>query len=279
MKRLLLILTLLSLAACRRADESVIRPMLVVEGWIEEGGTPYVYLTTSMNPSLRSDISSDLKDHIVTTARVTLSDGEEEVVLVGLYSKRYYPPFVYTTGRMTGKAGKTYTLTVDADEFHATASVTIPPSRELESLEVIPYGDIPSAHLIQAHFKNNPDESNYYMSFVKIEKTDSTYVPVELSLVDGALAGKEVSVPLRPSVSTSRQVARSWFEDGERVWVKFRTMDREMHRIWKHIGEQHGLSSIPIFVLDENLPGNVKGAQGYFAGYGCTDYQVDIPKK
>lgn len=268
----------LCVAACRPAQTPSAPELLVVEGWIEDGGAPYIYITTSITPSSTfTPAASSIRDHVVTTARVRISDGEKEEMLIGLSSKHYFPPFVYTTGHMRGKAGKTYTLTIDAGEHHATATATIPPSRELESLSVIPYGDDPAQRLLEARFRNNPADDLCYMSFVKIEKTDSTYVPSEMSLVDGALAGDQVCITVRPGLSVAREEFLPAFRSGDQVRVRFRTMDRDMHRVWKHIGEQHGLSSVPFFVLDENLPGNVQGALGYFAGYGCSSYSVTIP--
>ena len=39
------------------------------------------------------------------------------------------------------------------------------------------------------------------------------------------------------------------------------------------------LRASPIFTMDGNLPGNVKGERtvGYFAGYGSTVYSIQIP--
>jgi len=52
-----------------------------------------------------------------------------------------------------------------------------------------------------------------------------------------------------------------------------------MFLYWKAFDEQTGLAGIPIFTMDGNLPGNVKGERtvGYFAGYGSTVYSVQIP--
>lgn len=277
MKRLLIILMVLSVAACQAAKTPVTQELLVVEGWIEDGGAPYIYITTSFTPSAAASATSSISDHVLTSARVTISDGEREEALIGLASNRFFPPFVYTTGHMRGVAGKTYTLTIDADKYHATATTTIPPSRELESLSVIPYGDAAGEHLLEARFRNMPADDLCYMGFVKIEKTDSTYVPAEMSLTDGALAGEDVSITVRPGRSVAREEIRNSFRSGERVLVKFRTMDRGMHGVWKQISEQHGLSAVPFFVMDQNLSGNIQGAQGYFAGYGCTNYSVAIP--
>ena len=278
MKRLLPILSLLLVFSCQPSGFTPAPEQLVVEGWIEDGGAPYIYLTTSFAPSPVPRQISSLADQLFTSATVRLSDGEKEVILTGLASKRFYPPFVYTSAYMTGEAGKTYTLTVESSRFHARATATIPPSRPLESLTVVPFGDDPGQRLIEARFRDNPSTKDYYFAFVKIEKTDSTYVPSELSLVDDSLLeGEETTLLLRPGVSLARSEGRQAYRRGERVGVKFRTMDGQMYGIWKAVAEQQAFSALPFFSLDETLPGNVDGALGYFAGYGCSTYEVTIP--
>ena len=277
MKKYLYIITVFLLAACQGKGYVPAPPELVVEGWIEDGGSPYIYLTTSITPSPEAQQVSSLQDHVLQTARVTVSDGEQSVVLSGLASKRYFPPYVYTSSHITGQAGKTYTLTVEADGYFATAQATIPPSRQLDALEVIPFGDDPDQRLLRARFRDNPSTRDFYHCFVKIEKTDSTYVPVELSYIDDSLVENPVELTIRPGNSVARSERRQAFRRGERVRVKFRTMQEEMYWVWKFIGEQHAFSTIPFLVPDSNLPGNVDGALGYFAGYGCTNYAVDIP--
>ena len=161
MKRILPIILFITLLGACRGTEFVPSPAkLVVEGWIEDGGAPYIYLTTSLSPSSTPQQVSTLDKYIYTKATVTISDGERSEVLIGLASKHYYPPFVYT-GHMKGQAGKTYTITVESSEFHATASATIPPSRQLDKLEVIPFGEDPDQRLLQARFHDNPPPATF----------------------------------------------------------------------------------------------------------------------
>ena len=174
----------LGLAACSR-DGADVPEKLVVEGWIEEGKAPVVYVTTSLVPKEEPESLEDIGTHVVRWAKVTISDGEEEVVLTGTASKRFYPPFAYTTGRMTGVAGKTYRLTVDYSGVHAEASAKIPPSKPLTSL--VPMKQDNGRYLLKAEFEDDPLTDDYYRFFHKIEKLDSVFMPSPLAYSDGSV--------------------------------------------------------------------------------------------
>ena len=125
------IVLLLSLlfAAC---DDGDIQPTpqqsLVVEGWIENGEFPIVIVTKTLPISDDYQNMDNLFDHLVRWAKVTISDGENSVVLSGRYDDTYYPPYVYTTSYMRGELGKTYSLTVEYEGQKLTAQTTIPNS-------------------------------------------------------------------------------------------------------------------------------------------------------
>lgn len=264
----------LCIAGCSPEPVNAPEDQLVVEGWIEDGEAPVVYLTTSLAISREPANLSSLKEHIVKWAKVTVSDGEEEVVLTGMASSRFYPPYAYTTGRMFGQAGKTYTITVDYGEVHATGQATIPPKRALDNLVAVPQNDAGDC-LLNATFTPQADEC--YGLFVKIEKADSTFLPAPLSFFESAVLGPSATVAIRPGGSVVRSDSRVFFRSGETVDVKFRTMEKPIYSYWKAFGEQYGLARVPVFSLDSNLPGNIDGALGYFAGYGSTVYSLTIP--
>ena len=250
---------------------------LVVEAWIEQGKAPVVFLTTSMIVSETFQGMSDLQSHVVRWGRVSISNGEDEVVLTGVYSKDQYPPYYYTTGRMIGEAGKSYSLKVDYGGVHAEAETTIPPPANLDSLRVVPYNEGKELYMIKAYFNNDPSVENYYGFFTKIEKVDSTFTPSEMSVVDGAQSAQNMSVSLRPGTSISREKHELAFRKGEDVLVSFRTMTRDMYLFWRDMDQQRVMANTSILATDRNLLGNMKGALGYFAGYGSSYYGVHIP--
>lgn len=271
MKKFLPILAAFAIAACSTDNTEDIKPKLVVEGWIESGEFPIVMITSTVTPTAEAQKVEDLSKHIERWAKVSISDGEEEVILTGLISSRYFPPYYYTTGRMRGEVGKTYKLSVDVKGVHAEAYATIPNPLPISDLQPVPYGTGDSLYLLNARFNAN----THYKFFTRIIKTDDVYVPAITGMAVNQEGATEVTI--RPGNSLGRPEKRPAFRKGETVWVKLCTMDASMYNMWKTLDDLIYLSTTPFFTIDTNLPGNVDGAIGYFAGYGRTEYKVEIP--
>lgn len=68
---------------------------IVVEGWIEDNKPPMVILSKTLTLSDEYQSLTDLRDYIVTWAKVSVSDGVDTVVLTGKYDPGYFPPYIY----------------------------------------------------------------------------------------------------------------------------------------------------------------------------------------
>lgn len=277
MKRAILVLfLLLPLLSCRKEEETPLQDRLVVEGWIDSDGNPMVMVTRSFTPGPDSVSLEDLYDHVLRWCKVTLSDGEKETILTGMYSKNPFPGYVYSTSRMRGEVGKTYTLQVDADGRSASARTTVPPPCPLESLEPVSFDGSDSLFLIKARFRWDPARQDRYKFFVRIAKTDSTYVAASMSLSGTVAPDGMTEVTIRPGYSLFRSKRLS-FKSGERVFVKFSTLEEDMYRFWRTYEDQLSLARTPFFSIDSGLSGNMEGALGYFAGYGSVEYEITLP--
>ena len=271
MKKFLFIQALLAIAACSAEKPAEVEPRLVVEGWIESGGAPVVMVTTSVTPTREPQEVSSLSENIERWAKVTVGDGEKEVILTGYISGRYFPPYYYTTGHMSGEVGKTYRLTVESNGRRAVAYATIPAPKPVVSIEPVPYGEDGDLYLLKATVPGG----EHYKFFTLIEGTDKSYVPAITSLAEGDEDATEITV--RPGNTLNRQEKRPAFRSGETVYVKCCTMEDGMYQMWKTLDDLIYLDTTAFFTLDTNLPGNVDGAIGYFAGYGKTEYKITLP--
>ena len=133
-----LLFPLLLVFFCLSCEETEVKQapaQLVVEGWIDSGGFPIVKLTTTVPISKRLQSTDSLDRFLLRWAKVTVSDGTREVVLTGMPHRDYFPPYIYTTSDMRGEVGKTYTLRVDFQNFHAHAVTTIPKPVGLTSIK------------------------------------------------------------------------------------------------------------------------------------------------
>ena len=92
--------------------EEVDHTKMVVEGWIDAGKHPIVMLHTSYSLSLSEPDSTTLLDvleqYMVLFGKVVIFDGEDSVILTGRVDTNYLPPYIYTTTKIIGEVGKTY---------------------------------------------------------------------------------------------------------------------------------------------------------------------------
>lgn len=167
----LILLACATLTACMEEEDAELQTQLVVEGWIEDGGYPVVLLgeTHAIDAGMQN-----IENYIVRWGKVTISDGTDSVILTGGYDNDFFPPYKYTTFKMTGQAGKTYTLTAEYRGKKATAVTTIPQPVELDSLHVV-RSESDTLFYIKAFFEDNPDERNYYGLFSKRHGKDKAF--------------------------------------------------------------------------------------------------------
>ena len=266
---LLLLLACLCLG-CEETEVKQVPPQLVVEGWIDSGGFPIVKLTTTVPVSKQAQSTDSFDRFLVRWAKVTVSDGTREVVLTGMPNRDYFPPYIYTTSEMRGEVGKTYTLKVDYQDFHAHAVTTIPKPVALSriSTEEIPL--YPGWFKLRIDFKDDPATTDYYKVFVRLygEKYDfhSTYFGTY----------NDRLLPIRASllVENARQnvvnPTATFFKHYEIVNIKFCHIDSVSYDFWKSMDGYQSEGRNPLFNAMQNIRSNIQGGLGYWCGYGVS---------
>lgn len=284
MKRLVLILSLVLTAACTKSWQPEGEELLVIEGWIDEGKYPVVMVTTSVPTETEYQAIDDQKKHLGRWARVEVSDGETSILLTGMTDKNYFPSYLYTctgvSGYIKGVAGKTYTLTVDLNGHHATASTTVPAAVPLDKLEAVPSADNPGKYRLEATFGNPAGAGRYYRLFIKTEGADDSYVPSFMGCLEGDNLADPATIEIMKGQSVQNDSGWEWnpalYDYGEKVHVKFCTMDRVSFDFWNSFEKIAALSRVPFFPVTYNPPYNVAGGIGCWCGYGASEYSIEI---
>lgn len=280
MKRLTCIMLLLLAAyGCDdnvRLPESA--PQIIVEGWIESDGFPVVMVTTSVPVTETLTDISDLEKHIVNWAKVTVSDGENEIVLTGQKNKNYFPPYIYTTAFMRGRAGRTYSLKVEYSGRTVTATTTIPQVRPLEYIKVMRASDNKDLFYLIGGLEDDPQTKDYYKVFTKVRKKDSIYVSSFMGLTDDEILEEGINeIPVNNGVGRIDEKMNTYFSAEDFITVRFCTLDMQTWMYWSDYEEIQSLSSNPFFPISTDIRSNVKGGLGYWAGYGASYKRVSIP--
>lgn len=268
---------LLLLAACDRAFGDVAGPQLVVEGWIDSGRFPVVMLSRTVPITDDYQSTENLAASVERWARVAVSDGKREVVLVGMANESYFPPYVYTTSELRGVAGRTYRLTVDCPNgTHAEAVTTIPEPAAIDSIVFEPAPGADTLRQLYAYVGGSRAEGHRYRVFTHVLGQPYGYRPAYLGLATGEMLPADGRMPANRGRLNMEHDFTPYFAVGDTVMVKLARIDDDAYQFWRGYEDMMELSRNPLFPVTVNLPSNVSGALGYWFGYGSAFGSVII---
>ena len=277
MYRFMLALLLACLClGCEETEVKQVPPQLVVEGWIDSGGFPIVKLTTTVPVSKQAQSTDSLDRFLVRWAKVTVSDGTREVVLTGMPNRDYFPPYIYTTSEMRGEVGKTYTLKVDYQDFHAHAVTTIPKPVALSriSAEEIPL--YPGWFKLRIDFKDDPATTDYYKVFVRLYGENQDFHSTNFGTYNDRLLPIQASLLVENARLNVVNPTATFFKRYEAVNIKFCHIDSVSYAFWKSFDDYQREGRNPLFNSMQNIRSNIQGGLGYWCGYGVSYYLYQI---
>lgn len=281
MKQLLsyiLPLLVCGLMSCDDGDITVnTTQSLVVEGWIENGEFPVVIITKTLPVTTDYQNMNDLSDYLVRWAKVTVSNGEQSVVLTGLYDESYYPPYIYTTSYLRGELGKTYTLKVEYEDQTLTSETTIPTSIPIvDHYQIVPCEGSNNLYKILASFYDNPNEKNYYAFFTKAGLESNHYLASYLGTVDDEMIASKVEYPVYRGNRFDDDEYTPYFKTGEMVSVKLTQVDQSSFSFWDQYTKDQSLTSNMFLSTTTPLPSNIQGGVGYWTGFASVASFLEI---
>ena len=260
-------------AACDEGHLSAESPQtLAVEGWIENGEFPVVIVTKTLPVSTEPQNLDDLSAYLVRWAKVTVSDGEKSVVLIGRYDENYYPPYIYTTAYMRGELGRTYTLTVEYEDKILSSHTTIP--QELPALDryvVEKCEGTEDEYQIKACFHDNPHEKNHYLFFVKTAAEPTNhYLAAYMGAVNDDIIAENVEYPVYQGHQYNKNKYSPYFKAGDVASVKFAQVAPSSWAFWDQYTKSQTLQSNMFLSTSMPLPSNIEGGCGYWSGFASV---------
>lgn len=269
--------------ACTSLDDedfSNVRKV-VIDGYIEQGQYPIVYLTYSSGFYEPVD-SASLQELVLTTARVAISDGNETEVLTLFRNKEVYPPFFYRATDIRGEVGKTYTLEVSSRGEVYTATTTIPEPVALDSAWIEPDMDIDTLGNLWVRFQDQKGVKNYYRTFVQVRGEDEDFVPsYQSTLSDRTFNGEVYDHPVLRLPESFIEIDNDvLFKKGDTIRLRFCAIDEPHFTFWRTLERELYLVGNPFGSSGNEISSNIKGsapALGIWGGYTAT-YETIIFK-
>lgn len=277
MKSILFYTALLFCVACNHDDfgDIVVGSKIVVEGWIEEGEPPTVILSRSIPIDVTLDSASFLS-YVIRSAKVIVSDGEQEEILHLKTDGDRIPPFTYVGNNMIGTAGKTYTLKVEYLSWTLGASTSIPPSVPIESVWYHKLHEEDTTGFLNIRFIDPKDQKNYYQIATRLKGHDPIFIPALYgNLNDDNFTQDTIEMRITRGLTifptTNLQVH---YTDGDEVTVRLRTMNREGFDFWNSWQNELINGQNPIFPANSSLRSNIEGGIGIWCGYGHSSITI-----
>ncbi|MDQ1164245.1 DUF4249 domain-containing protein [Flavobacterium sp. SORGH_AS_0622] len=283
MKKYLFILFSLLIISCSNDnfnEQKNLESKIVVEGWIEEGDFANVLLSSSIPVTDVID-STNVLNHVIRSAKITVSDGQNSEVLRVKNDKNRIPPFVYFGSTLKGEAGKEYSIKIEYLNRIVEAVTSIPKSVALKSAEYIKKNAADTTGYIFVKFDDPVTEKNYYQIATKIDGEEPIFVPSFYgNLDDKNLESSSVSVQInRGVILFPKTKFTPYFADGDLIHVKLRTQTKESLDFWNSWQNEIVNSKNPIYPSNTSLKSNIKGGIGIWAGYGQSTIIVKTPPK
>ena len=265
-------LTAIMYSSCSDTDNEMVAPRVaVIEGSINSGEYPSVLFSASVSPG----INGSLKESVVNWGKVTISDGEREVVMTGRVDNAYMPPFRYYTTKIVGEPGKTYTITADFADLHAKASMRMPYPTPIDSVSLIQVSD--SLFAATLHFTSPADTPAYYYLSMAEENSRSSHKPSMMGSICADMAGIHYSIPiLRPKnkISNGKYIAQ--LKLGETWNIRLNRVEKEVYDFWTAYDNMLLFSSSPFISSNESLPTNILGGYGIWSPQGSSNISITV---
>lgn len=266
---------------------------VVVEGTIETGLPPYVFLTKSIGFFGKVDLNT-LGNSFIHGAKITVSEGNNSFVLREYQVSNSGVMFSFYTVDSAdlaallfrGAVGKTYRLKIEYAGQTYESATTIPPPKGLDSLwaeapkpEEMPE-DYPNSMLLFARYTDPDTPGNRVRYFTK--RNSELFLAPYYSVNDDAIVnGSKVDIQLSAGfnrMDTINLQTFGYFYKGDTVIVKWSAIDKGVFDFWRTLEFSYGSTGNP-FASPVKVTSNISnGVLGVWAGYGNTYDTLIIPQ-
>ena len=274
---LIIIFIILIVSSCQQEDYIIQEgeSKIVVEGWIEEGEVARVLLSRSVPMNEEVD-STDLLTYTIRSAMVIVSDDTDSDTLRLTSASQYLPPYLYVGEKIRGKQDRKYKLTIRHLNQTLTAESVIPPSVPIKKVEYAHRNPTDTTGYLTIEFTDPADRQNYYQVATRIEDVDEIFVPCLYGNYNSRnFVSSDVRLQISRGITIFPQMNfDAHFYDGDRIFVRLRTMPKEGFDFWNIWQNEIVNVQNAVFPSNSSLKSNINGGIGIWCGYGQSTVRI-----
>lgn len=259
-------------------QENMDHTKMVVEGWIDAGKHPIVMLHTSYSLSLSEPDSTTLLDvleeHMVLFGKVVIFDGEDSVTLTGRVDTNYLPPYIYTTTKIKGEIGKTYSLHAKYKEYSAKSQTEIPTIATFDSIRVTNLNQ----KMNVVGYANNLEVGETYILMARTtDQRQYKICPMGAFKANSSQADLVINNPIAfPGGGTVLYQTLFPKTDSVGVSIKFAKIGEVEYQMWDSYIAQNLTQGLFFMETYGNIISNIEGGNGYWCGMGASEYTISL---
>ena len=272
-----ILIFLCSLYSCVR--EEVDHTKMVVEGWIDAGKHPIVMLHTSYSLSLSEPDSTTLLDvleqHMVLFGKVVIFDGEDSVILTGRVDTNYLPPYIYTTTKMRGEVGKSYSLHATYKSFSAKSKTIIPEKAIFDSIRT----DINNQKVHVIGYANQLEIGEPYIIMARTTK-DKQYQICPMGAFRASQKQLKLTINNPINFTGEGMILQTLFPqtDSVDIAIKFAKVGEAEYQFWDSYIAQNLTQGLFFVETHSNIISNIQDGNGYWCGMGASEYTISLER-
>lgn len=255
------------LAACSGSEEPYLPDMPVIEAWIDSDGHPTVLFTSAIIPD---GDGGALADRMIRWGKVTISDGEREIIMTGTRDNKYFPPYRYFSYDIFGQPGKNYIVTATYRELTASATCYMYEPTRIDDITFMPLEDNDSLRSTTLHFRAPQDLPAYYYLTIREAGKSSVSQPALLGCKEVVeAADTRVAIPVFDSKQTRKgEPFVAQLRIGHTYVVSLHRVPKRVYDFWRAYDDALMFGENLMLGASGSLPGNVSGGFGIFGARG-----------
>jgi hypothetical protein len=292
-KQLIGILFLVTgMISCERSvtfDLNDVPPKLVVEGIIENGQPPVVYLSKSLNYYSAIDLSI-LANNFVHNADVFISNGvlihklKEYAVPVGFGFNFYYYSIDSSNlaTAFVGELNRQYSLRSESEGREYAATTTIPLiTKQIDSVywKQAPGSNPPERVALMIKATDPPGYGDYIRYYTR-RNSEPFYPGINSVFDDQVVDGTTYDVQVERGVDRNKDIQEgfTFFKKGDTVTLKLANIDKATYDFWRTMEFSYASIGNPFASPTKVLSNISNGGLGYFGGYAAQFRTIIIPQ-
>lgn len=292
-KQLIVILLLMTgFISCERTvsfDLNEASPKLVVEGIVENGQPPVVYLSKSLNYYSKIDLAT-LASNFVHNADIFVSNGtlihklkEYSVPVGGGFSFYYYSIDSASLGTaFVGELNKQYSLRILTEGKEYNANTTIPLiTKQIDSVywKQAPGSNPPEKVMLMIKATDPPGFGDYMRYYTK-RNSEPFYPGINSVFDDQVIDGTTYDVQVERGVDRNGDLSEgfTFFNKGDTVTLKVANIDKATFDFWRTMEFSYASVGNPFSSPTKVISNISNGGLGYFGGYAAQFRTLIIPQ-